>query len=182
MQVTDLIPTGISFVSADSTTYNSANYTVVNSSDTVKWKTIVGPILYGDSVVYTWVGKLTNCATGTITNIAYGNVLGITPVPATQDTISCTAGVTSVIPGAGTGNILLYPNPYINEAILKVSSPTNEKITVKIITTTGVEVYSSNDYSTNENISLGSNLPGGLYVLQVITSGQATTLRLVRNR
>ena len=275
LQLTDPIPSQVTYSSATTASYNSANYTPSHtntSPDTVKWQSITGPILANSIITYTWTGKINTCSPGSIVNIAYANVLGLTPSPAGADTVICNS-VTPVslidftatpqksdvllqwstaselnnnhfvvtksydgtsfnaigqVPGSGNsstiknysfidstilrgtmyyrllqvdnngttsdskivsvnmadanGAIVLYPNPYTNETNLKVSAQDHEKITIRIMTVTGVEVYSSNNHYTNETIVLGGNLPDGVYMLQVVTSDNVSTLRLVKSQ
>jgi len=95
---------------------------------------------------------------------------------------STNSNIVSVNLANGNGSIALYPNPYNNEAILKVSGTEREKITITITTLTGVEVYSSSNYYTNDTILLGGNLPAGVYMLQVVTPDNVNTLRLVKSQ
>ncbi len=275
LQLTDPIPSQVTYTTATTATYNAANYTGTHTNttpDTVKWQSITGPILAKSIITYTWTGKINTCSTGSIVNIAYANVLGLTPSPAGADTVICNS-VTPVslidftaipqnsdvllqwstaselnnnhfvvtksydgtsfnsigqVPGSGNsstiknysfidstllkgtmyyrlvqvdnngntsdskivsvnmadanGAIILYPNPYTHETNLKVSAQYHEKITIRIMTVTGVEVYSSNNHYTNETVALGGNLPDGVYMLQVVTSDNVSTLRLVKNQ
>jgi hypothetical protein len=89
--MTDPIPAEITYVSGSSATYNSVSYTVSNSAGTLIWQTIPGPILANDSIIYTWTGSVSSCATGNITNTATAKVYGVSPDPSNQVIVSCLA-------------------------------------------------------------------------------------------
>lgn len=95
LQLTDPIPTGITFVSA--TNANLANcpscgagpITGANTAGTVTYQKMNGPVLKGDSVTYVWNGTVASCTGGTITNTASMNLFGISPNPAAQVVSNC---------------------------------------------------------------------------------------------
>jgi len=272
LAMTDPIPSQITFTSAASVTYSGTTYTASNVGGVVTWQTIPGPIPPNTTITYTWTGKVSTCTSGSIQNIAYANVMGLSPPPAGEVTVTCNS-VTPVtlidftatpqtsdvllqwstsselnnnyfivsksydginfspigqVPGSGNsstiknyqladntalsgtmyyrltqvdnnGNttnsnvvsvnmgdinnsIIVFPNPYSNETILRVSGKESEKISIRIITVTGIEVYSSNEFYTNQSITLGGNLASGVYLLQVVTSTNVNTLSLVKSQ
>jgi hypothetical protein len=72
------------------------------------------------------------------------------------------------------------PNPFNNETVINVYSPHQEKLSLKIFDLSGREVYSGT-YSTNENISAGSGLPCGVYIIQVLAGDRIYHSRMVKN-
>lgn len=83
LQVSDPIPSNLTFVSATNGGSNNAG--------TVEFPLEAGPILAGEVVTYSWVGNLTSCpGTGNIVNDAYTNMLGIpTNSISAQVVVSC---------------------------------------------------------------------------------------------
>lgn len=79
VQMTDPIPTNLSFVSAATASYNAANYTGSNVAGVVTWQTIPGPVALGDRITFTWTGRVNTCPTVNIVNTAIAKVFGITP-------------------------------------------------------------------------------------------------------
>jgi len=71
LQITDPIPNEVSFVMAD----NGG----VNTSGIVTYPKLVGPVLAGTTVSYTWKAEINSCPTTTskIINIGYTNALGL---------------------------------------------------------------------------------------------------------
>ncbi len=82
LEISDPIPTEISFVSAS----NSG----VNNSGTVEYPVLTGPVLAGTVITRTWVGTVDACPNGNIVNNAYTNIMGHpTNSIAAQEIVSC---------------------------------------------------------------------------------------------
>jgi uncharacterized repeat protein (TIGR01451 family) len=79
-------------------------------------------------------------------------------------------------------SILLYPNPFTQHSTLRIIRAAQGKISVKIMAVTGQTVFSSDHYFTNEDISLGADLPDGVYILQVADGREAKNFRLVKSK
>ena len=110
LQISDPIPTGVTFVSAT----NSGS----NNAGTVEFPLVTGPVLAGETFTYSWVGNLASCpGTGSIVNDAYTNMLGIptnlisaqvvvtcggVSCPLDGETASITEGTTIVVTGTDT--------------------------------------------------------------------------------
>jgi len=102
LQITDPLPTEVTFVSAD----NSG----VNSSGIVSWPLQPGPILKGTIYKYGWVATLATCpTTKTIRNTAYVNVLG-QPTNTIGAFVTVTCGSTAPLCTAPT-SVTLTANP-----------------------------------------------------------------------
>ncbi|MFL5731142.1 MAG: glycosyl hydrolase family 8, partial [Cytophagaceae bacterium] len=97
LQMTDAIPTGITYTSASNATLGNCPscgagpYTGSNVGGVVTWQTIAGPILANDSITYVWNGTVSSCTSGSITNIAYIKMQGITPNPGAQVIVNSVA-------------------------------------------------------------------------------------------
>jgi uncharacterized repeat protein (TIGR01451 family) len=82
---------------------------------------------------------------------------------------------------AEQNTFLLYPNPYTHHTTLRVTGAPG-KISVKILSVTGVLVFSSDYYFTNEEINLGADLTDGVYILQVTNGSEMKNFRLVKSK
>ena len=106
----DPIPSAVTYSSATNAVWNTTStaYTGKDSSGFVRYKTIPGPILSGDSIIYTWKGTVNCTGISFISNIAYMSIQGISPNPAAQSVVNCSGGVTPVtyvsFDGARVGN------------------------------------------------------------------------------
>lgn len=71
LQITDPIPTEITFISADGSG--------VNTSGVVTYPKITGPVLADTEITYSWKGEIASCpsATSKIVNLAFTNALGL---------------------------------------------------------------------------------------------------------
>jgi hypothetical protein len=78
-------------------------------------------------------------------------------------------------------SILLYPNPYTNFTTLRVNGSYG-KVSVKILSVTGIMVFSADNYFTNEDINLGADLADGVYILQMSDGQQVKNFRLVKSK
>jgi endo-1,4-beta-D-glucanase Y len=72
------------------------------------------------------------------------------------------------------------PNPFSNETNIHVFSPTQEKLQLKIMDLSSKEVYSAT-HNSNESISVGANLPSGIYIIQVIVDDRIYHSKMVKN-
>ncbi|MFL5730419.1 MAG: T9SS type A sorting domain-containing protein [Cytophagaceae bacterium] len=79
-------------------------------------------------------------------------------------------------------SVNLYPNPFSNETNLYVSSGDKQKLSIKIYDVTGKTVFASDDYFTNEKITLGNDLPEGLYVLKVFHGQSSHTYKIAKTQ
>jgi hypothetical protein len=74
-----------------------------------------------------------------------------------------------------------YPNPFSEYISLKFNSPTLDKISIQISDVRGVGFYSSvNEYSTNEIIKVGKDLPVGVFMVQVSYKEKVKVFKIVK--
>jgi len=96
----DPIPTGVTYTTGSATNalwnITTTVYTGKDSSGIMRWKTIPGPILAGDSITYTWKGIVNCTGLSFIANTAYMSIQGISPNPGAQAVVSCPSTVTPV--------------------------------------------------------------------------------------
>jgi uncharacterized repeat protein (TIGR01451 family) len=93
LTITDPIPAEITYGSASNATYNAINYTGSNAAGTVTWQTIPGPILANSVIDFVWNGTVSSCPNGSILNIGYASVYGITPNAQSQVSASCSGAL-----------------------------------------------------------------------------------------
>jgi uncharacterized repeat protein (TIGR01451 family) len=79
----------------------------------------------------------------------------------------------------GEERVIIYPNPFGRATYLKVISQEQETVQVKIISSTGQELYHS-EHSTNEMITLGENLNAGIYFVQVSNGTHLSTIKVAK--
>ena len=98
IKLTDPIPSNVTFVSANNavlTLCASCGSTPVvgmNVAGTVTYSQLLGPILYNDSITYTWKGTVASCPSdGKILNVASMAINGITPSILASNTVTCGA-------------------------------------------------------------------------------------------
>lgn len=96
VEISDPLPAALTFVSAA----NGGTYTAPR----VKWPKIAGPVLYGDSVEYSLIAKLTACpASEKIINVAYVNVFGVAADSiGAQNIVNCGGNVVPTTLEAGS--------------------------------------------------------------------------------
>jgi hypothetical protein len=77
-------------------------------------------------------------------------------------------------------NVVVSPNPSSSNFIIQVTGKSNEPVTVRIFDKNGV-VKSVNTLSSKTNsIMVGSKLPTGIYVAEVIQGNNRQTLKLIK--
>jgi hypothetical protein len=77
-------------------------------------------------------------------------------------------------------SVQVFPNPSSGEFNIQVFSKSNEPVTVRILDNNGV-VKSVNSISSKSNfITVGSKLPTGIYVAEVIQGNNRQTVKLIK--
>ncbi|MBX9850807.1 MAG: glycoside hydrolase family 9 protein [Cytophagaceae bacterium] len=74
----------------------------------------------------------------------------------------------------------VVPNPFSESANIIVYTLTKTKMELKISDMSGKVLISSDSYSTNESISVGQDLPRGVYVIQAVFDNQVYTAKMVK--
>jgi hypothetical protein len=72
-----------------------------------------------------------------------------------------------------------WPNPFKDETVLKFSSLQHQKLALKVMDMKGVSLIVK-EGNTNENISIGKELPAGVYIVQTRYGNTFKTLRIVK--
>jgi endo-1,4-beta-D-glucanase Y len=73
-----------------------------------------------------------------------------------------------------------YPVPFDGETVVRIKSAVQAAVSIRIFDAKGEQVYSSNSYATNQDISLGQELAAGVYFVQVSYENKVQTIRLVK--
>jgi hypothetical protein len=90
-----------------------------------------------------------------------------------------TLGVTDA---TSTNNaVLFYPNPFTSETKIQIKSPTTEAIQLKIVDMKGTVCFSSNEFYTNQNISIDTHLAAGIYTAIVTYGTTKKIFKVIKN-
>ena len=113
-------------------------------------------------------------------HLSHGDVLG------NCNTIFTSARISS----AGTGtkneelsqsfNVKVAPNPSVAEFRVQVQSNSNAEITIRLVDVSGRVIAIYNKVYKNETITIGKNLAGGSYFLEVIQGINSKKLKLIK--
>jgi hypothetical protein len=88
--------------------------------------------------------------------------------------------VTALYGNSGSDTYEVYPSPFANEAVLKISSSLQVPVTVKVADSKGMIVYTSEDFFTNQDISFGNELEKGIYFVQVTYQNRVQVIKIVK--
>jgi hypothetical protein len=77
-------------------------------------------------------------------------------------------------------SIRVYPNPFANGITVELSSGYAYKVNLRITDLLGVTLYAAEDVDNNGSITVGQNLPDGVYVLEVTSQTGVKTFRIVK--
>jgi hypothetical protein len=75
---------------------------------------------------------------------------------------------------------LAFPTIFHDHTSIQVSSSNTVPLTVRAINGTGVEVFQSADYFTNEFIPFGADLSPGLYLVQLIYQNKVEMVKVIK--
>lgn len=84
-------------------------------------------------------------------------------------------------PIAENQSITIYPNPIKSQSTLHVKTAFTEPLSLKIIDMQGNICFSSDDYSTNQDIKIGDRLATGVYILNVSYGSVKKSLKIIKN-
>lgn len=84
-------------------------------------------------------------------------------------------------PKTDSDSFTIYPNPIKVESTLHIKSFTTEPISLKIVDMKGSVCFSSNDYSTNEDIKIGDKLAAGVYIVNVSYGSVTKSMKIIKN-
>lgn len=72
------------------------------------------------------------------------------------------------------------PSIFHDQTQLKVNTIASFPLSIKAIDCRGIEVFSSDKYSTNEQIQFGSTLPSGMYILHFVYQNKMKIVKVVK--
>lgn len=75
----------------------------------------------------------------------------------------------------------IYPNPVKNQSVLHIKSTATEAVKLKIFDMNGHIVFSSDAYSTNQDIKIGDKLPKGVYVVNAVYGKIEKSVKIIKN-
>lgn len=74
----------------------------------------------------------------------------------------------------------VVPNPFTNNSEIKVLSNMESPIHITVTDVSGAVKFTSEEYSTNEAILVGEDLPKGLYIIQAVFNDKIYTSKMVK--
>ncbi|MFL5729024.1 MAG: glycoside hydrolase family 9 protein [Cytophagaceae bacterium] len=77
-------------------------------------------------------------------------------------------------------DLRVAPNPFSNETTIRVSSPAQEKIQLKVMDLSGRELYSGS-HNSNEDILVGADFSSGVYIIRVVAGDRIYHSKMVKN-
>ncbi|OOG68914.1 carbohydrate-binding protein [Flavobacterium sp. A45] len=88
--------------------------------------------------------------------------------------------------GINDGNLennanVFYPNPFTNEATFQIKNTTTQPLFFKIIDMKGTVCFSSNNFHTNQKITIGNYLASGIYTVIAIYGDAQKTFKVIKN-
>jgi len=175
-------PTSQTIIGPDSVTANQigVTYSVLDSSGSLyHWTlpagaTITSTNADSSSITVTF-GKTGGSVSVTQTN-SFGTATSTLPV-------SISSTTTAVIIGTTGDSYKVYPNPFSDHTTVIVHSAITEPITLTVINLQGVTCYSSSQYTTNQEFTIGSELTAdGVYFVQLAFDNEVKVLKIVKMR
>ncbi len=148
----------------------------------------------GSGATYNWSvppgAQISGTATDTSILVNYGSSSGV--VALTEQVNGTTYiltkyitvdNATTAITSASSSayGLSAYPNPFANEASLQITTDITYPVQLTISDLTGSEVFSSGNYSTNQNITIGSNLHPGVYIVKAAYNNQSSYSKIVKS-
>ena len=100
----------------------------------------------------------------------------------TTSSLTVSIGVTGIITASSSDSYVAYPNPFANAVTihLTTSSGGPQPLSITITDLKGVSCYSSSAFFTNEDITVGQQLPAGVYIAQLLYADQVQIIKLVK--
>ena len=138
---------------------------------------------------YTWTlppgSSIVSSGSGTVT-VNFGNSPGNVSLTETNafgtytSDLAITVGATGVLSGLGADTYEAYPTPFDETAMLKVNSIDNVQMKVKVMDSKGMVVYSTNEFYTNQDITIGKGLSTGVYFVEISYQNKLQVVKLVK--
>ncbi len=95
--------------------------------------------------------------------------------------ITVNPSTTGVFGFSSAQGITVSPNPFSSTTTVNFACTSAAQLSIKVYDMTGITVYTSDAYSTNQNISLGAELGAGMYVVQAIYNDQIQTIKIIKS-
>lgn len=75
----------------------------------------------------------------------------------------------------------IYPNPVKNQSILHIKSSITEPVKLQIVDMNGNICYSSDSFSTNQDIKIGERLANGVYIVNAVYGDVKKSMKIIKN-
>jgi len=195
LAVTETNPYGTATSSLSILVGNAPTTQIITGADTVTANTTGVVYSVPDSSGYTYHWTLPAGATITSANtdsssikVSFGTAGGNVSVTQTNLYGSATStlpvsinSATAVIGGSAADIYEVYPNPFSDYTNIIIHSPVTEQITLTVVTIQGLVCYSSSQYYTNQEFTVGSELiSDGVYFVQLAYGSELKALKLVK--
>ena len=109
---------------------------------------------------------------------------GVIPVPATMcngcKAVDSDDEKLEYIDFVNGNDSKIYPNPFTNEFSVLVSSEAGQIYLLEISDMSGVIVSSKSNLLSNVTITMGGELPIGIYIVKLITGSELKTYKLIK--
>jgi len=163
----------------DSVSANQAGvtYSIPDSTGSIyHWTLPPGAIITSantdSSSITVSFGTTGGTVTVTQTN-PYGSATSMLPVSISP--------ITGIIGKASGDSYEVHPNPFSDRTTIIIHSPNTEQITLTIINLQGITCYSTSQYFTNQEFSVGSELTtDGIYFAQLAFGDEVKVLKLIK--
>jgi len=159
-------------------TGQTVTYTVTppTAGTTYSWTFPSGTTLVSstpdNSSVTVTVGPTSGNVIMTATNPA-GSTNSTLPI-----TVSPATGLFSIASSSDTYNV--FPTPFENTTTIRINATSESSIKLKIVDSKGIVMYSSNEFVTNQDITLGEGLRSGVYYVEASYQNKVQVLKLVK--
>lgn len=97
-----------------------------------------------------------------------------------QKSPSMPNGIHKVSDNESKNRIEAYPNPFNQKLTIKVKSANVEPMRLTITDMSAKQVFVSDKYSTNQEISLGESIPAGVFLFQAHLNNHIYTSKIVK--
>jgi hypothetical protein len=139
--------------------------------------------------VYTWNvppgSTIVSSGPGTVT-INFGSNPGNVSLTETNPLgnhttdLPITIGATGIQYGLGTDSYEAYPSPFEEVANLKINSAETAPMKVKVMDSKGVVIYATNEFFTNQNVTIGKEFAVGIYYVEISYENKTQIIKLVK--
>jgi hypothetical protein len=136
----------------------------------------------GPSLTYNWPNTYTGFAS---IKVSARNACGAGGISGAKATIvsngsTCRLGIDGLDTDLPVLETTLFPNPSSQESTLMIKNTESEKVAVVIANLDGKILYQNDEVNPNEELTIGSNLGAGVYLVKVIDKDSLKILKFFK--